>query len=71
MVRHVVSPFDLSQSLLVGGGLLVCVLYHCGYLGREDLFCTVLLCILATFFLISSASVRSIPFLSFIEPIFA
>ena len=22
--------------------------YHCGYLGHEDLFCTVLLCILAT-----------------------
>ena len=35
-------------------------------------FCTVLLYILATFlFLIPSASVRSIPFLSFIEPIFA
>ena len=37
-------------------------------LGCEDLFCTVLLCILATS---SSASVRSIPFLSFIVPIFA
>ena len=23
MVRHVVSPFDLSRTLLVGGGLLV------------------------------------------------
>ena len=23
MVGHVVSPFDLSQTLLVGGGLLV------------------------------------------------
>ena len=34
-------------------------------------FCTVLLCILATFLKISSASVRSLPFLSFIEPIFA
>ena len=34
-------------------------------------FCTVLLCILNHLFLISSASVRSIPFLSFIEPIFA
>ena len=42
-----------------------------GYLGHEDLFCIVLLCILATFCLISSASVRSIPFLSFIEPLFA
>ena len=43
---------------------------HCDYLGREAIFCTVLLysCHL---FLISSASVRSIPFLSFIEPIFA
>ena len=36
-------------------------------MGREDLFYPVLLCILAT--LIYSASVRSIPFLSFIEPI--
>ena len=36
-------------------------------MGREDGFCTVLLCILAT----SSASVRFIPFLSFIKPIFA
>jgi len=44
--------------------------HHHDYLGREDLFCTVLLYILATF-LISSASVRAIPFLSFIEPIFA
>ena len=34
-------------------------------------FCTVFLCILAHLFLISSASVRSIPFLSFIEPIFS
>ena len=38
------------------------------YLGHEDLFCTVLLCILATS---SSASVRSIPFWSFIGTIFA
>ena len=42
--------------------------HHHNYLGREDLFCTVYSCHL---FLISSASVRSIPFLSFIEPIFA
>ena len=34
-------------------------------MGCKDLFCTVILCILAT----SSASVRSLPFLSFIEPI--
>ena len=40
--------------------------HHRDYLGREALFCTVLLCILAT-----PASVRSIPFLSFIVPIFA
>ena len=39
-------------------------LHHCDYLGREDLFCIVLLAI-------SSASVRSIPFLSFIVPILA
>ena len=41
------------------------------YLGHEDVFCTVLLCILATSSYLSSASVRSIPFLSFIVPIFA
>ena len=44
--------------------------HHHDYLGHETLFCTVLLCILATSSK-SSASVRSIPFLSFIEPIFA
>ena len=37
------------------------------YLDHEDLLCIVPLCILA----ISSASVRSIPFLSFIVPLFA
>ena len=44
--------------------------HHCDYLGHEDLFCIVLVysCHL---FLIFSASVRSIPFLSFIVPIFA
>ena len=44
--------------------------HHHDYLGREALFCIVLLysCHL---FLISSASVRSILFLSFIEPILA
>ena len=41
--------------------------YHRDYLGHEDLFCIVLLYILVT----SSASVRSIPFLSFNEPVFA
>ena len=39
--------------------------HHCGYLGDEDLFCIAPLCILATF-LIYSASVRPIRFLSFI-----
>ena len=42
--------------------------HHHDYLGREDLFCIVLLCILATS---SCASVRSLVFLSFIKPIFA
>ena len=37
--------------------------HHCDYLGREDHFCTVYSCHL---FFISSASVRSIQFLSFI-----
>ena len=42
--------------------------HHRGYLGHEDLFCVVRdSCHL---FLISTASVRSIPFLSFIMPIF-
>ena len=45
--------------------------HHHDYLGHEDLFCTVLLCIFCHLFLISSASVRSLQFLSFIEPIFA
>ena len=45
--------------------------HHRDYLGLDDLFCIVLLCILATSsYLVSSASVRSRPFLPFIEPIF-
>ena len=44
--------------------------HHHDYLGSEDLFCTVLLCILPLF-LIPSDSVRFITFLSFIVPIFA
>ena len=28
VVEHVASPFDLSQTLPVGGGLLVCVPYQ-------------------------------------------
>ena len=43
---------------------------HCSYLGHEDLFCTVF-CDSCHLFLISSTSVRSIQFLSFIMPIFA
>ena len=43
--------------------------HHYDYLGHEDLFCVVLLC--GHLFLVSSASVRSIPFLSCTEPIFA
>ena len=41
------------------------------YLGHEDLICIVLYRRTCHLFLISSASVRSIPFLSFIVPIFA
>ena len=41
--------------------------HHRDYLGHKDVFCRVLLCIFA----VSSASLRSIPFLSFIVPIFA
>ena len=44
--------------------------HHRDYLGREDLIYTVLVYSFHLF-LISTASVRSIPFLSFIEPIFA
>ena len=44
--------------------------HHHDYQGHKDLLCTVLLCI-CHLFLVSSASVRSISFLSFIEPIFA
>ena len=43
--------------------------HHRGYLGHKAVFCIALLFILATS--ISSASVRSIPFLSFMVPIFA
>ena len=45
-------------------------LHHHRYLGYEDLFCIDIVGFCHLFF-ISSASVRSIPFLSFIEPIFA
>ena len=46
-------------------------LYHCDYLGREDLFLYSTSVYSCHLFLISSAFVRSIPLLSFIEPIFA
>jgi len=44
--------------------------HHCDFLGHEDLFLhsSMYSCLI---FLTSSASVKSIPFLSFIEPIFA
>ena len=44
--------------------------HHCGYLGHEGLFLYSSSVYSCHFFLISSASVRSIPFLSFIVPIF-
>ena len=45
--------------------------HHCDYLGHEDLFCVSSSMYSCHLFLISSASVRSITFLSFIEPVFA
>ena len=61
---HLTSYSKMSGSLWV----IIC---HHGYLGHEDLFLyssSVHCCYL---FLISSASVRSIPFMFFIVPIFA
>ena len=46
-------------------------LHHRDYLGREDLFLYSSSVCSCHLFLISSASVRSLPFLSFIKPIFA
>ena len=45
--------------------------HHRGYLSHEDLFLYSSFVYSCHLFLISSASVRSIPFLSFMEPIFA
>ena len=45
--------------------------HHCGYLGHEDLFLYSSPGYSCHHFLISSASIRSIPFLSFIDLIFA
>ena len=45
--------------------------HHCGYLDHEDLFLYSSSVYFCHLFLISSASVKSIPFLSFIVPIFA
>ena len=66
--RWVITPSWLSGSWLLTPGRLAPGewSHHRDYLGREDLF----LCS-CHLFLISSASVRSVPFLSFIEPIFA
>ena len=44
--------------------------HHCDYLGHDDLFLYSSSVSSCHLFSISSASVRSIPFLSFIEPIF-
>ena len=44
--------------------------HHCDYLGHEDLFLYSASVYSFHLFLLFSASVRSIPFLSFIEPIF-
>ena len=62
---HLTSHSRMSGSMALGEWL-----HHHGYLGHEDLFysSSVYYCHL---FLISSASVRSILFLSFIVPIFA
>ena len=65
------SKVHLTSHSRVSGSRHIEWSHHSDYLGREDLFCTVLLCISCHLFLISSASVRSIPFLSFIKPIFA
>ena len=35
--------------------------YHRGYLGHEDLFCTVLLCVLATFSFFLNADKQPVP----------
>ena len=43
--------------------------HHCGYLGHEDLLVYISSVYSCHLFLLSSASVRSIPFLSFIVPI--
>ena len=45
--------------------------HHCGFLGHEDIFLNSSSLYSCHLFLIFSASVRSIPFLLFIEPIFA
>ena len=58
----------LSHSRMPGSGELS---YHCDYLGREDLFLYSFSVYSCHLFLISSASLSSIPFLSFIVPIFA
>ena len=67
-----VMMLSKATWLRIPGCLALCEWSHIhGCLGHEDLFCVVLLCILATYSLISSASVGSIPHLSFLVPIFA
>ena len=64
------SPVATAEFSKFAGTLSAALSQHCNFLGYEDLFLyssSVYSCHL----LISSASVRSIPFLSFIDPIFA
>ena len=61
---HLTSHSRMSGSRWV-------ITHHCDYVGHEDLFLYSSSVYSCDLFLISSASVRSIPFLSFIEPIFA
>ena len=65
---HLTSHSRISGSYLEINYLLI---KHCNYLGHEDLFLYSSSMYSCHLFLISSASVRSIPFLSFIVPIFA
>ena len=57
------NKYEVLQTLVTTGIPFPCAHYHhCGYLGHEDFFFLIVL--LCHLFLISSASVRSIPFLS-------
>ena len=64
--------FTFQDGLHIPGCLVLGKWSHyCGYLGHEDLFLYSSSVYSCHLFLISSASVRSILFLSFIKPIFA